>query len=96
MFYEYSCKRCGEVVTLQRTVAARDDTKGERCPSCNMPRTLTRRMSNPAVHFVGPGFTRTPAIMKDPIAANSPMQGTNWGTMSERDLRQRTGQSDDD
>lgn len=40
----------------------------------------------PAIHFRAFGFTRGPAIMRDPIAKDNPMQATNWGTQSDSDF----------
>lgn len=47
------------------------------CPTCET--VATRRYTVPGLVMVGPGFTRQPAIMSDPIAAGHPGRHLNWG-----------------
>lgn len=80
--YEYSCEACGDVVEAFRSLAERDEPA--TCALCGGE--LRRAVSNPAVQFHGAGFTRTPAVMRERIAAGHPGQGTNWGTTNSREL----------
>lgn len=73
--YEYACQTCEVRSEDFRAMDARNEPA-----RCDCGGELNRLLSNPAVHFNGPGFTRTPSIMRDPIAAQSSMRGTNWGT----------------
>lgn len=47
---------------------------------------MRREVSTPTVHFKGAGWTRTPSIMKDPIASGHPQGRHNWGTDVARDM----------
>lgn len=48
--------------------------------------TMRREVSTPTVHYKGAGWTRTPSIMKDPIAEGHPQQRHNWGVDTARDM----------
>jgi putative FmdB family regulatory protein len=82
--YEYQCTTCGHHVELFQ--AMDDPHSAVPCPACVMGGMMTRIVSVPAVHFHGAGFTRQPSIMREPIAADSQMQRTNWGTTSTSEL----------
>lgn len=79
MLYGYVCDVHGTKVDLLRSVADRD--LPVPCPDAERLQHLMRReISSPTVHYKGAGWTRTPSIMKDPIAAGHPQERHNWGT----------------
>ena len=80
--FEYRCEACGDTVETFRSLAERDAPA--TCALCGGE--LRRLVANPAVQFNGAGFTRTPSVMNDRIAAGHPGRHTNWGTTNSRDL----------
>jgi putative FmdB family regulatory protein len=88
--YEYRCEGCDNVVETFRSLAERDDPAA--CALCGGE--LRRQVSNPAIQFNGAGFTRTPAVMRDPIALGHPGRRENWGTTIASDLGGATLEDD--
>lgn len=84
MLYAYVCEHCGERKELLRPVAERDSLVF--CASLFHDNPMRREISTPTVHYKGAGWTRTPSIMNDPIAAGHPQQRENWGVASKKDF----------
>lgn len=92
MLYAYVCDKCGNKYEAIRAVADRDvpvlcyGKDADAGLPGHLLAAMRREVSTPTVHFKGAGWTRTPSIMKDPIAAGHPQERHNWGTDVARDL----------
>jgi putative FmdB family regulatory protein len=82
--YEYECQACGNRVEVFKEMAERDSPARCAMPGCGGE--LRRTLSNPAIQFHGAGFTRQPSVMREKVAAGSPMHGTNWGMTTSSEL----------
>lgn len=100
MIYAFVCDRCGNHADL--LLAVKDRNEPVFCTKCAPIPALVgllddppdpagleqmrREITTPTVHYKGAGWTRTPTIMKDPIAEGHPQQRHNWGVDTARDM----------
>jgi putative FmdB family regulatory protein len=79
--YQFRCTACGLEFELHRPFS---ESRSATCVKCQS--AAARVFYPPTVLFNGPGFTRRPAIMDDPIARGHPGRLANWGTENAKDF----------